>query len=147
MTVQYNLTVQPESGRIALILENARQCAILQALGKKRPIGLPCPPVRRLTGAAVPLSSALTASKTACLTYSSPAAGPSSVRTNAVQRAAQDAARNPLDPMARFSAYARPIPPPVCPPIPQEILNANEPRAQGLRCSLLNRPDLIVLPG
>lgn len=143
--VQNNPVVGPESGRITVLLENARQCAILRALGKKGPN--PCMLPLRVMGPDVPRASDLTASKMACLTYRSSMPGPESARINALQRAALDAATNPLDPAARFSGYVRPFPPPVCQAIPQEALNANVPRMQGLRCPLPNRPDLIVLPG
>ena len=145
--LQNNPVVGSESGRITMLLENARQCAILNALGKKGPKGSPCRPPLRVIGPDVPRASSLTASKTTCLTYSSVQAGPESARINALQRAALDASTNPLDPEARFSAYVRPFPPPVCQAIPQEALNANVPRMQGLRCPLPNRSDLIVLPG
>jgi hypothetical protein len=81
------------------------------------------------------------------LIYTSAQVGPESARINALQSATLDAAKNPLDPAARFSAYVRPFPPPVCQAIPQEALNANMPRMQGLRCPLPNRSDLITLPG
>jgi hypothetical protein len=144
---QNNPVVGPESGRITVLLENARQCAILRALGKKGPVGNPCRLPLRIAGPDVPRASDLTASKMACLTYRSLMPGPESARINALQRAALDASTNPLDPAARFSRYVRPFPPPVCQAIPQEALNANVPRMQGLRCPLPNRPDLIVLPG
>jgi hypothetical protein len=137
-----NPVVGPESGRITLLLENARQCAILNALKKSNP----CPPIP-IVVSNVPRASTVTASKVACLNYSSQQAGPESTRINALQAAALYASTNPMDPTARFSAYVRPFPPPICQDIPQEALNANVPRMQGLRCPLPNRSDLIVLPG
>ena len=145
-TQQFNPAVGPESGRIALVLENARQCAILRALGKGN-IRDPCPIQRVGLGPDVPRASSVTAAKTACLTYTSAPVGPESSRIRALQEKTIDAAKNPFDPATRFAGYSRGVPAPICPAIPQEILNANVPHLQGLRCPLPNRPDLIVLPG
>ena len=140
-----NPAVGPESSRLILAMENARQCAILQALKKTRSNN-PCVIPVRIAGPDVPRSSTLTAAKTACMTYRSIQPGPESARIASLQRATLDAATG-LTPDARFSAYARRLPPPVCQDIPQEALNANVPRMQGLRCPLPNRSDLIILPG
>ena len=142
--LHFNPVVGPESSRMIARLEDARQCAIQRGLGRRSP---PCPPIVRVVGPDVPRSGALTASKVTCLTYTSRQAGPEGARINALQRMALDASINPSDPAARFSSYNRPIPAPVCQAIPQEALNANVPRMQGLRCPLPNRSDLIVLPG
>lgn len=138
-----NPAVGPESSRLILAMEDARQCAILQALKRTRSNN-PCVIPVRVSGPDVPRSSTLTATKTACMTYKSVQPGPESARIASLQRATLDASGLGA---ARFSAYARRIPPPVCQAVPQEALNANVPRMQGLRCPLPNRSDLIVLPG
>jgi len=143
--LHFNPAVGPESSRITALLEDARQCAIERGLGRRR--APPCPPIVRVIGPDVPRSSTLTASKVRCLNYTSRMAGSEGARINALQRLALDASIDPLDPAARFSSYTRPLPAPVCQAIPQEALNANMPRMQGLRCPLPNRSDLIVLPG
>ena len=139
-----NPAVGPESSRLILAMEDARQCAILQALKRTRSNN-PCVIPVRVSGPDVPRSSTLTATKTACMTYKSVPCGPESARIASLQRATLDASTG-LG-AARFSAYARRLPPPVCQDVPQEALNANVPRMQGLRCPLPNRSDLIVLPG
>ena len=145
-TQQFNHVVGPESGRIALVLENARQCAILRALGKGV-TAVPCPIRRPALQPDVPRASVVTAAKIACLTYTSAPVGPESSRILALQESTIAAGKNVLDPTTRFASYSRGAPLPICSVIPQEALNANVPHLQGLRCPLPNRPDLIVLPG
>ena len=142
---QFNPVVGPESSRIALVLENARQCAILRALGKGtiREVCLR----RAAPGADVPRASVVTAARTACLNYTSAPVGPESSRIRALQETTIAAAKNVLDPTTRFAHYSRGPPLPICSVIPQEALNANVPHMQGLRCPLPNRSDLIILPG
>ena len=54
-----------------------------------------------------------------------------------------DASNDPLNADARFQVYADYIPPPVCPPVPTEVLNASMPKAS-TRCipGNLNKPYL-----
>ena len=148
VTVQVNRTVNTEGGRIAQLLENAQICARAVALAKARANqGCPPVPVQR-QDVQVPRSSDWTAGRTACLNYVSPNTFvPEKTWIANLQRAVIDKGKDPLNPETRFASYNRPIPPPVCPAIPQEALNANVPKNQGLRCPLPNRPDLIVLPG
>ena len=56
-----------------------------------------------------------------------------------------DASVNPLDPDARFSQYRGPFIPPVCPPIPTAVLNANIPKSS-TRCQLPNKGYMPNLP-
>jgi len=134
-----------EGGRIALLLEDARQCAARNALEKARG-SRRCVSMQGASNAA--LSSVLTASRGNCMTYVSPnTCVPEGTWIARKQEAVIDASRNPADPLTRFASYSRPVPPPVCQAIPQEALNANVPKNQMRRCPLLNRPDLIVLPG
>ena len=142
---QVNRLVNTEGGRIALLLEDARQCAARNALQKARG-SRPCVSTQSASNAA--RSSDLTASRTACMTYVSPnTCVPEGTWIARRQAAVIEASRDPADPSTRFASYSRPIPPPVCQAIPQEALNANVPKNQMRRCPLLNRPDLIVLPG
>jgi hypothetical protein len=50
----------------------------------------------------------------------------------------EDASIDPLNPDARFQVYADYIPPPVCPPVPTEVLNGNIPKAS-TRCIPANQ--------
>ena len=145
-----NITPNTEGGRIALLLEAARRCAATQALAKARggPVGRPCAAIRPPMGVHVPPASAAIANKTACLTFvSANKCTTESSWIARIQRETLDAAKNPLDPTSRFSAYVRPFPPPICAAVPQEALNANVPHSQAIRCPLPNRSDLPVLPG
>ena len=146
-TYQPNPAVNTESGRLTLLIEAARQCAITRVMARPNRIGATCLPVLMVSTTTVPRASVLTAAKTSCLNFVSKQAVPESSRILAIQRAALDKANNPLDPLTRFSEFNRPIPPPICLVVSQEALNANVPRNQGLRCPLPNRVDLIVLPG
>jgi len=147
ITNQVNRSVNTEGGKIAQILEAAQRCAGALALAKAR-ASQGCPVAVKRVDAQVPRSSDWTAGRTACFTYVSPNTFvPESVWIANLQKCATDKEKDPLNPETRFAAYRRPIPPPVCQAVPQEALNANVPKNQGLRCPLLNRPDLIVLPG
>lgn len=50
-----------------------------------------------------------------------------------------DSSIDPTNPLARFSHYDRPLPPPVCPPVPPEVLNAFLPKAS-VKCPVPNKP-------
>jgi hypothetical protein len=57
-----------------------------------------------------------------------------------------DASVDPLDPDARFSQYRGPFIPPVCPPIPTSVRNANIPKQSLNRCPLPNKGFMPNLP-
>ncbi len=57
-----------------------------------------------------------------------------------------DASVDPLDPDARFSQYRGPFIPPVCPPTPTAVLNANIPKQSLNRCPLPNKGYMPNLP-
>jgi len=148
---QINQITNTEGGRIALVLQNAAQCASVVALEKARIFGRSsaCASIARTSGSIVPASSAILARATTCLTtVSSATCVPESTRIRRVQAHLLNASIQPLDPDTRFSEFnRRPLPPPVCPPIPQEFLNANVPKNQMRNCPLPNKPDNPVLPG
>jgi hypothetical protein len=64
--------------------------------------------------------------------------GPESARTDELIQRTLDAYADPANPDTRFVAYRGPYIPPVCPPIPTEILNANIPKSSK-RCPLPNK--------
>jgi hypothetical protein len=64
--------------------------------------------------------------------------GPESARMDGLIQRTLDAYANPANPDSRFVAYRGPYIPPVCPPIPTAILNANIPKASR-RCPLPNK--------
>jgi hypothetical protein len=51
-----------------------------------------------------------------------------------------DSSVSSLDPLARFAEYGPTLVPPVCPPVPTEVLNAHLPKASLTKCALPNRP-------
>ena len=70
----------------------------------------------------------------------------SSFHTLAIQETTVINSTNPLDPAARFSQYAPRLTPPVCIPVPREVLNANIPKQSLKNCPLGNKPYLPTLP-
>lgn len=145
-----------EGGRIATIQNQARWCDASQALARARAFRAacegPCASKRSSEQRELvpPPSVYLEKKMSACAetAYTSPyVCVPSSVRTASVQECAVQAFVDPLNPEQRFSEYRRPYFPPVCPPIPQEALNANVPKNQMNRCPLPNKPYYPVLPG
>jgi hypothetical protein len=126
--------MQRQQARIAL--ERASQVYGTQCLS-----GLCTPPVT-LYQQKTPLESDYLAQKVAnnCSNFVGSSCALSSALTQSKIQAVLDASMNPSDPLTRFSAYNRPLPPPVCPPTPPEILNAFLPKASTTNCPLPNRP-------
>jgi hypothetical protein len=79
-----------------------------------------------------------------CYTFIGPSAvATESQRISSKIQCVADASIDPLNPDARFQVYADYIPPPVCPAVPTEVLNASMPKAS-TRCipGNLNKPYL-----
>jgi len=74
-----------------------------------------------------------------CYTYVGSSVGLESMRMNAQNQCVINLSTNPTNRDARFSQYRGPFVPPVCIPIPQEILNGNLPKAS-TACPLPNKP-------
>jgi hypothetical protein len=72
--------------------------------------------------------------------------GPESLRTQTLAQKTVDAYTNQFGADSRFAHYRGPYIPPVCPPIPTEILNANVPKQSLRRCPLPNKGFNPVLP-
>jgi len=137
-----NKSVNTEGGRVALLLEAARICAVNTAVARAR-AAVPVPTIYNTN---VPRSSDRTAS-IACMNYVSPNTFiPESARIANLQKAATEKEKDPLNPETRFAAYKRPIPPPVCQPVPQEALNANVPKTQARPCPLVKQRYIGILP-
>ena len=145
-----------ETGRIALLLSREKRNMGRQNLAKAQAYygAGPCVPCVRqqpVLQATVPAASALLDKNvTACLILNRiigvEGCIPESLRIARLQQANVDASRDPMNPDTRFSAYKRPIPPPICPPIPQNLLNASTGYSQGLRCQP-PRQSGVSLPG
>ena len=84
------------------------------------------PPYRQET----PLESDYLEKKQACIpSIIGTSCGLSSTLTAARGQCVIDSSISSLNPLARFSQYNRPLAPPVCPAVPQEVLNAFLPKA------------------
>ncbi len=147
-----------EGGRIARLLESARASARAEALAKARGFANQGPCRSGDCGsykisvqdAPPPLESIrLQAVVNACYASRNVVTGcvPESVRIARVNECTLRESTNPFNPETRFSEFRGPFIPPVCPPIPQEALNANVPKNQMRNCPLPNKPDNPVLPG
>ena len=142
-----------EGGRIARLIRSTDEEARVRAVQRARQFYTPPCCKKKVQGAAgadVPSESILLkTNQAACVsnTIFWKVAVPESVRIAQLQQDVLSASVNPLNSETRFSEYApRPVQP-VCPPIPQEFLNANLPRIQLKTCPLPNKPDNPVLPG
>ena len=138
----------PEGGRMVQILSAARRCQVQEAIAKARSINTgicsPPPPVSRKD---VPLeSTALQGQLAACARINSqqaqqiaqqPLRGvPESVRIARLNQQILDQYAPYSDSRRRFLEYVGPQIPPVCPPLPTEITNANLPKPS-TRCDTL----------
>jgi hypothetical protein len=149
------ITQDTEGGRVARLLAASQACVAATALAKARALRSSCGTVAcrdRQAAAApafVPASSALL-ERTVRDCYSSVPAKegcvPESVRIARAAQCSLDQAQDPFNRETRFVEFRGPFIPPVCPPIPQEALNANIPRQSFASCPLPNRPDNPVLP-
>lgn len=142
-----------EGGRIARVVRSTDDERRRLAVQKARMFYTPPCCKKKIQGAAdVPSESVLLKTNLAnCGGISNTifwkVAVPESVRIAQLQQDVLSASVNPLNSETRFSEYApRPVPP-VCPPIPQELLNSNIPRLQLKTCPLPNKSDNPVLPG
>lgn len=139
-----------ERGRIARIVENAQNCAKAGALARARAMyGSRC------TGCSdnsikvsVPSeSSYLSGTVTPCYVFKGPEpAVPESVRLARLTQTTADQSMDPFNLQSRFSEFRRPYFPVICPPIPQEALNANVPKNLLQTCPLPNKPFNLSLP-
>jgi len=141
-----------EQGRIARIVASTDVCMRSAAVAKARLFYTPsckgCVYIPQTGSRTVPLSSTFLEKKmAACKPIVGNGCGLQSTRIAAIQQCVLDNAINPLNPEARFSEFRGPFVAPVCPPIPQEYLNANVPKNQLRSCPLPNKPDNLVLPG
>ena len=144
-----------EGSRMANLLASSRECMAAEALAKARALssGKACgtlcglPQGNRKPDPPIP-SMLLSATVTNCYSSYQTLEGcvPESVRLARMLQRTIDNSTNPLDPDARFSAYARNFPTP-CPPDPVWYKNAGEPILQGKNCPLPNKPFNPVLPG
>ena len=132
-----------EGARIDRMMASIRQNEILLALQRARKlVGVTtpcCDSATEILGQETQLESSLITSKLKCYTYNGAAIGLESMRINAQNQCAIDLSTDPTNPEARFSQYRGPFVPPVCPPVPQEILNGNLPKAT-TACPLPNKP-------
>lgn len=129
---------QNESGRVAQILENARRCAVNDAIAKARAtVCCPAPPRPNVN---VQLESARLDQKIANCTVITPAKAtqiaqgslrgvPESVRIRQRIQDVNDEYAPYNNPSRRFVEYQGPIVIPPCPEIPTEDSNANIPKA------------------
>jgi hypothetical protein len=132
-----------EGARMDRLLAAVRQHEIALALQRARTLGgnVPCcgSKVESPLSQKTPLESVLLEKQLKCYTYMGTAVGLESMRLNAQNQCNIDASTDPVNPDARFSQYRGPYIPPVCPAIPQEILNGNLPKAS-TECPLPNKP-------
>jgi len=128
-----------EGGRIAKILEDARNCSIQENLARARMYQggndcVTCKPYNYLGNTNVPSESAYLASQPNCYTYVRAPVVPESVRIARVQEAVLSNEINALLSNTRFSEYAPPATIFVCPPITYS--NGSVPQ----KCPLPNTP-------
>ena len=144
-----------EGGRIARVLEKSQALMRAQALAKAQAYrggpgscGNICYSAAERATPQVPVPSAvLAATVTNCYSrYSKEGCVPSSVQTARTQLRILEQSIDPFNRETRFSEFRGPFIPPVCPPIPQEALNANIPKQNMRNCPLPNKPDNPVLP-
>ncbi len=74
-----------------------------------------------------------------------PPVEPESFKTQKLAACTVAAYNDPTNPESRFVQFRPPVIPPVCPPIPTEILNANIPKSS-TRCPLPNKGYMPNLP-
>ena len=138
----------PEGGRMNQILSAARRCQVKEAIAKARLINTDscCPPTP-ISRIDVPLeSTALQGQLLACaritpqraqILAQQPLRGvPESVRIARLNQQVLDQYSPYSDSNRRFLEYQGPQIPPVCPPLPTEITNANLPKPS-TRCDTL----------
>jgi len=139
-----------ESARLTRKLNDIQSCDVNLALLKARAMyGNVCndaclrnPTVLRQE---TPLESDLVINKILgpCYTVIGTSVATESQRIASKIQCVADASIDPLNPDTRFQVYADYIPPPVCPAVPTEVLNASMPKAS-TRCipGNLNKPYL-----
>ena len=135
-----------ESGRLNSKLYQIRQCEIQNALNRAHQIygdscnSSACNPAPNYNQEVPRESDYL--SKKVC---PNPIIGVScSLSSKLTQQRMQNVIDNSIsstDPLARFSQYDRPLAPPVCPPVPIEIINAFLPKAS-TKCPIPNKPTM-----
>jgi hypothetical protein len=144
-----------EQGRINRIVQNTLNCAKAGAIARAKALygRSPCATglcTKQFPGAAqttIPPESTYQSSRVGCYGYKGPEpCVPESVRIARLLQRSIDESTNPFNPIARFSEYRGPFIPPVCPPIPQEALNANVPKNLLMTCPLPNKPFNPSLP-
>jgi hypothetical protein len=128
-----------EGGRIARILEDARNCTIQENLARARMFQgadscVSCKPYNYLGNTNVPSESSYLASKPNCYSYVRAPVVRESVRIARIQEAVLSNETNILNSNTRFSDYAPAPTIVVCPPI--TYLNGSIP----LKCPLPNTP-------
>jgi hypothetical protein len=130
-----------ESARLNQKLYAMRQGMCESAILRARSIyGSECvsnPPYSQET----PLESDYLEKKQACIpSIIGIKCGLSSTLTVARGQCVIDSSIDSQNPLARFSQYKRPLAPPVCPAVPQEVLNAFLPKAS-TACPIPNGPN------
>jgi hypothetical protein len=130
-----------ESARLNQKLYAMRQGMCESAILRARSIyGSECvsnPPYSQET----PLESDYLEKKQACIpSIIGTKCGLSSTLTVARGQCVIDSSIDSQNPLARFSQYKRPLAPPVCPAVPQEVLNAFLPKAS-TACPIPNGPN------
>jgi hypothetical protein len=144
-----------EGGRIGRVLEKSQALMRAQNLAKAQAYrggpgscGNICYSAAERMTPQVPVPSAVLAAtvKQCYSKYSKEGCVPSSVQTARTQLRILEQSVDPFNRDTRFSEYRGPFIPPVCPPIPQEALNANIPRQNMRSCPLPNKPNNPVLP-
>ena len=139
-----------ESARLTRKLNDIQSCDVNLALLKARAMygnvcNDACIKQRTVQGQETPLESDLVIKKISgpCYTVVGTSVATESQRMASKVQCVEDASIDPLNPDARFLMYADYIPPPACPPVPTEVLNANLPKAS-TRCipGNLNKPYL-----
>lgn len=134
-----------ESARLNNKLYQLQQCQIMNAISKAHQIyGTACagslcttPNYRQET----PRESDYLAKKVCPNPIIGTSCALSSQLTQQRMQNTIDSSTDPTNPLARFSHYDRPLPPPVCPAVPTEILNAFLPKAS-VKCPLPNKPSI-----
>jgi hypothetical protein len=144
-----HLIPDTERGRVARLLQATEAEARTNAVAKARLFYTPpCCGGKRSESSTVPSESVLLTNRLLqCKPLIRQGCVSESVRIAQVQQCTLDRAINPLNPETRFSEFRGPFVPTVCPPVPQEFLNANVPKSQLKNCPLPNKPDNPVLPG
>jgi len=134
-----------ERGRIARIVENAQNCAKAGALARARAMyGSQCSSGCVDNSIKVTVqseSSYLSGTVAPCYVFKGPEPTVNeSVRLSRLIQTTVDESTNPFNLVSRFSEFRRPYFPVICPPIPQEALNANVPKNLLQKCPLPNKP-------